>query len=102
MNTLCNETLRIVVNAVTDDSIPTLRACSKEFKSMTCDRYISVQSKQIQEMYRELQKNVSNGTYASAVPTPQTIDDDYCPGCEAGVDCIGAHSDACNRQRGIY
>lgn len=39
---------------------------------------------------------------ASAVPTPQTIDDDYCPGCDAGADCIGAHSDACNRQRGVY
>ena len=67
MNTLCNETLRLVVNAVTDGSIPTLRGCSKEFKSLTSDRYISVQSKQIEEMYRELQKNVSNGTDAMLV-----------------------------------
>jgi len=48
MNTLCNETLRLVVNAVTDGSIPTLRGCSKEFKSLTSDRYISIQSKELQ------------------------------------------------------
>lgn len=50
MNTLCNETLRLVVNAVTDASIPTLRGCSKEFKSLTSDRYISVQSKELQKL----------------------------------------------------
>ena len=50
MNTLCNETLRLVVNAVTDGSIPTLRGCSKEFKSLTSDRYISVQSKELQRV----------------------------------------------------
>ena len=50
MNTLCNETLRLVVNAVTDGSIPTLRGCSKEFKSLTSDRYISVQSKELQRI----------------------------------------------------
>ncbi len=50
MNTLCNETLRLVVNAVTDVSIPTLRGCSKEFKSLTSDRYISVQSKELQRI----------------------------------------------------
>jgi len=27
-------------------------------------------------------------------------DDDYCHGCETGADCIHAHSDACNHERG--
>lgn len=51
MNTLCNETLRLVVKAVTSDSIPTLHGCSKEFKSLTSDRYISVQSATIRKLH---------------------------------------------------
>jgi hypothetical protein len=61
MNTLCNETLSIVVNTVTDDSIPILRGCNKEFKSLTSDRYISVQSKHLLQITEELKKNTSNG-----------------------------------------
>ena len=57
MNTLCNETLSIVVNIVTDDSIPILRGCNKEFKSLTSDRYISVQSKHLLQITEELKKN---------------------------------------------
>ena len=60
MNTLCNETLRLVVNAVTDGSIPTLRGCSKEFKSLTSDRYIAVQSKRLLQITRELDKKNSD------------------------------------------
>ena len=30
-----------------------------------------------------------------------TSDDDYCGGCESGVDCIGAHSCKCNENRGF-
>lgn len=27
--------------------------------------------------------------------------DDYCRGCETGADCPDAHSDACNKERGL-
>jgi hypothetical protein len=50
MNTLCNEILRTLVNKCCDSSIPTLRVCSKEFKSLTSDRYISIQSKELQSI----------------------------------------------------
>ena len=28
-------------------------------------------------------------------------EDDYCRGCETGADCPDAHSDACNKERGL-
>ena len=65
MNTLCNETLRLVVNAVTDGSISTLRECSKEFKSLTSDRYISIQSKRLLQITQELDKKNSDMVKAS-------------------------------------
>ena len=67
MNTLCNETLSIVVNTVTDDFIPILRGCNKEFKSLTSDRYISVQSKHLLQITEGLKKNISNGIDAKHV-----------------------------------
>lgn len=28
-------------------------------------------------------------------------DEDYCLGCESGADCPGAHTEACNKARGL-
>jgi hypothetical protein len=30
------------------------------------------------------------------------LEPDYCHGCETGTDCIDAHTDWCNLERGIY
>ena len=54
---------------------------------------------------------VSGGSHPCQGPDPDYYDADgnplegedeaYCLGCETGADCISAHSDACNRERGF-
>lgn len=52
---------------------------------------------------------VSGGSHPCQGPDPDYYDsdgnpledEDYCHGCESGADCISAHSDACNRERGF-
>ena len=54
---------------------------------------------------------VSGGSHPCQGPDPdyydadgnplEDEDEDYCHGCESGADCMSAHSDACNRERGF-
>ena len=52
---------------------------------------------------------VSGGSHPCQGPDPDYYDadgnpledEDYCHGCESGADCMSAHSDACNRERGF-
>lgn len=95
MNTLCNETLRLVVNAVTDASIPTLRECSKEFKSLTSDRYISIQSKRLLQITQELdKKNSDMMTAGLAIYRASDIIDDELPHIHSDND-LDAARDLC-------
>jgi hypothetical protein len=69
----------------------------KEYDNHCCDLYNGIGNRYDDNMYLSMQGDGGDGGDGG----DSDDSDEECIGCETGADCIGAHTDSCNRRRGF-
>lgn len=69
----------------------------KEYDNHCCDLYNGIGNRYDDNMYLSMHGDGGDGGDGG----DSDDSDEECIGCETGADCMGAHTDSCNRRRGF-